>query len=158
MHLLTPLAFALGVSLSGNLKVSVYEAAAHGTVAVLAPLLKQFLARGKTIDSLGGRNRTSVLHEAAYNNNGATLRYLLAQRASLETRDKAGATPLQMAAFNGADECVPALLEAGADVSACDAQGTSALHAAAIAGKLSNVRALIKHKADVCFFFFLLFF
>jgi hypothetical protein len=43
--------------------VSVYEAAAHGTVQILAPLLRQFLARGKTIDSTGGRNRTTMLHE-----------------------------------------------------------------------------------------------
>jgi hypothetical protein len=38
---------SLSLSQSGNLKVSVYEAAAHGTVAILAPLLRQFLARGK---------------------------------------------------------------------------------------------------------------
>lgn len=44
-------------------KVSVYEASAQGTVHILAPLLRQFIARGKTIDSIGGRNRTSMLHE-----------------------------------------------------------------------------------------------
>jgi ankyrin repeat protein len=40
-----------------------------------------------------------MLHEAAYNDNAATLAYLLAQGGQqLEVRDKAGATPLQMAA------------------------------------------------------------
>jgi ankyrin repeat protein/uncharacterized membrane protein YgcG len=91
-----------------------------------------------------------MLHEAAYNDNAATLAYLLAQGGQqLEVRDKADATPLQMAAFNGAAQCVDLLLDGGADVHAFDAQGSTPLHAAAIAGHIGIVRALVKRKANV---------
>src|SRR5262245_32358291 len=76
-------------------------------------------------------------------------RRLLKGGASLQARDRLGATPLSRAAKSGNAQIVELFLEHGAAVDARDLNGSTALFLAAEAGRRGAVQALVAHGANV---------
>jgi ankyrin repeat protein len=75
-------------------------------------------------------------------------RKLLEQGASLEARDRLGASPLAHAAAAGQAELVTLFLDRGAAIDAKDIDGSTALFQAADQGRLEIVRLLIARGAS----------
>jgi uncharacterized protein len=74
---------------------------------------------------------------------------LLAMGASLQARDRLGATPLSRAAKAGEAELIELFLEHGAAIDARDLDGSTALFLAAEADRPAAVETLIAHGANV---------
>lgn len=73
------------------------------------------------------RNGMTALHGAAAQCKTEVIKFLLAQGADINARDKKGETPLMHAAGNGGQTHVQALLDAGADIAAVDGKGHDAI-------------------------------
>ena len=68
--------------------------------------------------------------------------------ASVDGRDRTGATPLHYAAAAGRDEMIVRLVEAGAKVNARDQTGKTSLYRAVEKGWSESAGTLLKHGAD----------
>ena len=105
------------------------------------------------INSVGAESLWTPLHKAAANGQLVVARFLLANKADVNAREKGGiATPLVLAASRGHKSMVELLLAHGADVSLPGAAGNqtgSPLHLAAANGFLSVAEVLLANKADV---------
>jgi ankyrin repeat protein len=89
------------------------------------------------------------LHIASSRGHTAVVQVLLAHKAPVNARNRAGATPLQLAAANGRLGPAQCLLRKGADVNAQDDRGVSPLHAAVVAGNEGVVGILLSRGANV---------
>jgi ankyrin repeat protein len=91
----------------------------------------------------------SVLHEAVYRDDVASVRQQIASGADVKARNRYGIQPLSLACLNGNAEIIELLLKAGADPNAEMAGGETALMTAARTGRLKPVRLLVDHGAEV---------
>src|SRR6266849_7545499 len=90
----------------------------------------------------------ATLFASAAKDCGALARRLIADGASLQARDRAGAMPLAHAARGGHAALVARLLAEGAAIDARDLNGATALYAAAEAERPATVAALLAKGAD----------
>src|SRR4029453_11204476 len=88
-------------------------------------------------------NINAELLQAVRRGAEATVRALLDQGASLESRNRLGDTPLNIAAKNGHTRLGLLLIERGADVNHKDLSGVTPLMSAAYNGDLELTRALL---------------
>jgi ankyrin repeat protein len=92
--------------------------------------------------------RNAVLFASAAKDCGALARRLIADGASLQARDRAGAMPLALAARGGHAALVERFLAEGAAIDARDLAGATALYAAVESERPSTVAALLNRGAD----------
>lgn len=92
---------------------------------------------------------SSPLHRAAYNEDVAAVKQLIANGAAVNSVNRYGVTALSLAAENGNAAIVEALLAAGANPNAARPGGETPLMSASRAGSLPAVRALLNAGADV---------
>jgi ankyrin repeat protein len=90
----------------------------------------------------------AILFASAAKDCGALARRLIADGASLQARDRAGAMPLARAARGGHAALVTRFLAEGAAIDARDLAGATALYAAADAERPTTVAALLAKGAD----------
>ncbi|MGI9521624.1 MAG: ankyrin repeat domain-containing protein [Hyphomicrobiaceae bacterium] len=88
------------------------------------------------------------LHAAAWNNNIAQIRKLLADGVDPKSVDDAGRTPLHVAAFRSHDEAATALIRGGADPNALEHDKYDVVTIAAVANDPQLVDRLIKLGAN----------
>jgi ankyrin repeat protein len=103
---------------------------------------------GPTVPAVGGQR---PLHLAATRLSGAsTARLLIRRGARLDTRDKAGRTPLITAIVSDNIQVAEVLLAAGADVEGPDSQlGAAPLSWAACSGRFTTVSFLLAKGAQI---------
>jgi ankyrin repeat protein len=95
-------------------------------------------------------DETTPLHWAAYNDDLALTKLLLASGAKADARTRLrGLTPLHMAAENGDAALIDALLQGGATADATNDSGTTPLMIAAASGSTTAVATLLAHRADM---------
>src|SRR5262245_3318881 len=99
--------------------------------------------------SVPGASGHDDLSEAAFENDLASVRTLLAQGADLEVRDRAGDTPLHLAAIKASPAIITALIAAGADPNARSNDANTPLFNASEHGNLPAAQALLGGGADV---------
>jgi uncharacterized protein len=92
---------------------------------------------------------SSPLHQAAYNEDLAAVKKLIANGAAVNSVNRYGVTALSLAAENGNAAIVEALLAAGANPNTARPGGETPLMSASRAGSLAAVVALLKAGADV---------
>ncbi len=83
------------------------------------------------------------LHAAAQRGDLAAIQRLAVDKAALESRDKAGRTPLHVATFARQGRAVQALLQAGADHAALEQGRYDAVTIAAVADDEESLRLLL---------------
>ena len=83
------------------------------------------------------------LHAAAQRGDLAVIQRLAVDKAALESRDKAGRTPLHVATFARQGRAVQALLQAGADHAALEQGRYDAVTIAAVADDEATLRVLL---------------
>jgi ankyrin repeat protein len=121
------------------------EAAATGDRAAVASLLKQ----GADVDGAQGDGSTA-LHWAAFNDDLALVKQLVAAGANVKATTREGAiTPLFMACQNGNAAMIEVLLKAGADANSVKSSGTTALMIAASSGSVPAVNVLLDRAAKI---------
>lgn len=109
----------------------------------------------KKLSSAQWREVADPLHVAAFENDLATLKKLLAKKdvdvnVRLDFRTFPGYTPLIMAAFEGHGKAVEMLAAKKADLNITEtSKKRTALHLAAANGRTEAVKALIKAGADL---------
>ena len=91
--------------------------------------------------------RADDLFQAIRRNDLAAVRQLTDSGASINAKDKVGATPLMAATVYSTVECMKLLIDKGADVNATADSGRTALHSAI--GEIDKVKLLLAHGADV---------
>ena len=91
----------------------------------------------------------TALHWAAYHDDAATAKLLIAAGASAKAANRYGVMPLSLACTNGNAELVKALLAAGADANTTLHGGETVLMTAARVGRAEPVQALLDAGADV---------
>jgi ankyrin repeat protein len=97
-------------------------------------------------DKLRQTNSVLTLHEQQF----AMVNLLLANRADVNVRNRAGATPLAAAVRVGNEPVVNLLLRAGADSNAAEMPtGVAPLHLAAARGHAGIVQALLRSRATI---------
>ena len=89
------------------------------------------------------------LLEAAYRDDSAVARQLIADGADVNAKNRYGVAPLSLACQNGNAELVDLLLNAGADPNTELPGGETALMTAARTGKVAPVKALLAKNAKV---------
>jgi uncharacterized protein len=92
---------------------------------------------------------TTALHWAAYHDQPAIAKLLIAAGAGAKAENRYGVTPLSLACANGSEEIVRMLLATGADANAALRGGETALMTAARTGRVGAVRALLDAGATV---------
>jgi uncharacterized protein YraI len=96
-----------------------------------------------------GQNLESVLLEATASGQTEFVKSLLDSGASIESKNKLGATSLILASVKGHAQIVKLLLDRGADVNVKTTTGITPLMAAATAGDAEVVKLLLEKRADV---------
>ena len=120
-------------------------------------LLKNEIRRAKAAEERrvlsearnGTEEEDTPLHTAAWNNDAAEAKRLIANGAEVNAKGKYGWTPLHRAAEGNAAEVAKLLIEHGADVNAKDNGGWTALYYAAWDYKAEILLMLIDNGADV---------
>jgi ankyrin repeat protein len=131
------------LSAAGDTRLS--EAAMQGNIDVVRSLLKERV----DVDAAQG-DGTTALHWAAFRDDLAMVKLLLAAGANVKATTREGAiTPLFMACTNGNAAVIGAMLQAGADANSVNANGTTALMTAAASGSVDAVKVLLDRGADV---------
>jgi uncharacterized protein len=92
--------------------------------------------------------RSALLFASAAKDCGALARRLIADGASLQARDRAGAMPLALAARGGHAAMVEQFLAEGAAIDARDLAGATALYGAVESERPSTVAVLLNRGAD----------
>ncbi|MBI5800549.1 MAG: ankyrin repeat domain-containing protein [Verrucomicrobia bacterium] len=109
----------------------------------------QQLLRTKAPAQSAQADGTTALHWAAYHNEAATAKLLLAAGADAKATNQFGVAPLALACVNGDEAIVTALLIAGADVNTTLRGGETVLMTAARTGRPGPVKALLARGAKV---------
>ena len=91
----------------------------------------------------------TALHWAAYHDEAAVAKLLLASGAKAKVENRYGVTPLSLACTNGSGDLVTILLKAGANPNAALRGGETALMTAARTGRVGPVKALLDAGAKV---------
>ena len=112
------------------------------------PRVQQLLKEKSSAQSAQA-DGTTALHWAAYHNDAATAKLLLAAGADAKATNRYGVAPLALACVNGDEAIVTALLAAGADANTTLPGGESALMTAARTGHIGPVKALLARGAVV---------
>ena len=89
-----------------------------------------------------------LLLAATLQQEGPTVRHLLAAGASADLADDKGLTPLMAAALNGDVDLMRALIAVVTNVNATDFNGRAALHYAVATGKIEAVELLLRVMVD----------
>ena len=130
---------------AGKLDPALLQAAEQDDAAQVAALLKKHASP----NAVSG-DRTTPLHWAAYNDDLALAKLLLAAGSAPDARTRLrGLSPLHLAAENGDPELIEVLLKAGAAVDTANDSGTTPLMIAAASGSTAAVTALLAHGADI---------
>jgi len=130
---------------SSKLDSALLQAAEQDEATQVAALLKKHASANATLG-----DATTPLHWAAYNDDLALTRLLLASGAKPDARTRLrGLTPLHMAAENGDAALIDVLLRGGATVDATNDSGTTPLMIAAASGSTAAATALLAHGADI---------
>jgi ankyrin repeat protein len=123
----------------------VADAVERKDTAALQALLKQ-----KADVNAPQGDGTTALHWAAFHDDPASAKLLLAAGAKVEAITRVGAiTPLLMAARNGSPVVTAVLLNAGADANRANAEGTTPLMQAAASGSVETLKLLLDRGAVV---------
>jgi ankyrin repeat protein len=109
--------------------------------------LKRLIGTTPDLVNAKAEDGETALHEAAANNQGPVVEFLVASRAQVDARDNDGETPLRDAAKAGHTAVMQLLIAKGADVNAADNDGDTVLHTAARYGHEAAVELLIAKKA-----------
>lgn len=118
------------------------------TIAIAAIFLAMLVAMMPAISF--GQDMTEIpLHEAAANDDVATIRKLLAAGAKIDARDPAGSTALLVATHGNKVAAARALIEAGADVNAKDNIHDSPYLYAGARGHLEILKLTLAYGADL---------
>lgn len=125
---------------------SMVPAAASGQVEVAEVLLA---ASADVCTVAADEQRTSPLIAAADEGAARMLRWLLSNRADVESTSKDGATALMAVSSKGSDDGVEVLLSAKANPNKQATNGWTALMFAAQQGRLEVARKLLDAKADL---------
>ena len=91
----------------------------------------------------------SALWESCSNGHDEVARYLLDNKADVNTSDNEGYTPLHLASWFGHEAVVQTLLENDASVDVQDFEGDTPFLNACRYKRLAVVKLLTKHKADI---------
>lgn len=130
---------------SNKLNTALVQAAEQDDTAQAAMLLKKHASPNAALG-----DETTPLHWAAYNDDLALTKLLLASGANADARTRLrGLTPLHMAAENGDAALIDALLQGGATADAANDSGTTPLMIAAASGSTAAVTVLLAHGADI---------
>jgi ankyrin repeat protein len=128
-----------------KLETDLVHAAEQDDAVQVAALLKKHVS-----PNAASGDETTPLHWAAYNDDLALVKLLLASGATPEPRTRLHAlTPLHMAAESGDAAVIEALLNAGAKADAANELGTTPLMIASASGSTAAVGVLLAHGADV---------
>jgi len=139
----TPIGTAKGEA--NKLDSALVLAAEQDDAAQVAALLKRHASPNAALG-----DETTPLHWAAYNDDLALTKLLLASGAKADVRTRLrGLTPLQMAAENGDAALIDALLQGGATADVTNDSGTTPLMVAAASGSTATVATLLAHGADI---------
>lgn len=146
LSLLIPAAAALSSpDASMDPDTRLIEAVKSGDQSAVKTLLRQ---RG-LVNSADGDGSTA-LHWAAYEDNLALAKLLLAARADVNATTRLQAvTPLFMACQSGSAAMIRLLVEHGANPNQANSLGTTPLMMAAAAGSVPAIDALVAHGAEV---------
>lgn len=117
--------------------------AIEGDVVRNPAILTQLLNAGADIHHLRPNERT-LLHSAAYGDQGEALGILLMRRANTDAKDVHGDTPLADACSRGFVEIARMLLEAGASLTVTNSDNLTPFQHAALGGHEEVVRLLLK--------------
>ena len=130
-------------------KSEVCEAAAAGDLEKVKALVNANPNLVNSKDPTGGPglHGETPLHLAACYNRMNIVKFLLAKKADVNTRDDEGMTPLYVAALAGHKDVAELLLANGADVNSKGNDGETPLHAAARNGRSDMVKLLLENKA-----------
>ncbi|HTC33254.1 MAG TPA: ankyrin repeat domain-containing protein [Bryobacteraceae bacterium] len=129
----------------GGTTTEIADVAMKGDMDSLRTLVKQHPGDVNAALPDGG----TALLWAAYWNDEAAVKALLAAGANVDTANRYGVTPLAQASTNGNPQIVEALLNAGADANTFQAEGQTALMSAARSGSAEAVKILLDHGAEV---------
>lgn len=134
---------ASGLLLAADTRLA--DAAMQGDKDAVQSLIKQHA----DVNAPQGDGSTA-LHWAAYRDDAAMVKALIAAGANVKAATREGAiTPLFMACANGDAAIVGALLAAGADPNSVKSNGTTALMIAAESGGTDAVKMLVDRGAGV---------
>ena len=137
----------IGTVKSGTNKLdsTLVQAAEQDDFVQVTALLKRHASPNAALG-----DETTPLHWAAYNDDLALTKLLLASGAKADARTRLrGLTPLHMAAENGDAALIDALLSGGATADAMNDSGTTPLMIAAASGSTAAVATLLAHGADI---------
>ena len=130
---------------AGKLDADLSQAAEQDDAVQVAALLKKHAS-----PNAARADGTTPLHWAAYNDDLALAKLLLASGAAVDPHTRLRAlTPLHMAAENGDAALIEVLLKAGSAVDSINDAGTTPLMIAAASGSTEAVSALLAHGANV---------
>jgi ankyrin repeat protein len=128
-----------------KLEADLVHAAEQDDAEQVAALLKKHVS-----PNTASGDETTPLHWAAYNDDLALVKLLLASGATADRCTRLHAlTPLHMAAESGDAAVIEALLKAGAKADAANESGTTPLMIASASGSTAAVATLLAHEADV---------
>ncbi len=158
----------VGITHDGDLRVvslneQLFRAAAGGFSDADTPRFiadaQQLIEAGADVNAANGPNGETPLFAAVHSNRARMVKFLLANGAAPNARNKVGRTPLHIAGWYGCVEPLSMLLDSGADVDAVDNEGKTALHMAllpdrvglgpVITDRIAVTRALVVAGADV---------
>jgi ankyrin repeat protein len=121
------------------------HASAHAAEADCSELDRNYTVVRADITAI---QRNALLFTSAARDCGALAGRLIADGASLQARDRAGAMPLAAAARGGHVALVERFLSEGAAIDARDLAGATALYAAVDGERPTTVAALLRRGAD----------
>ncbi|MFL0101531.1 ankyrin repeat domain-containing protein [Tenacibaculum maritimum] len=124
---------------------TIFDYSRIGNTEAIKRLYKE---NAKIIDTLNNKGFTPLIL-AVYNNQEATVDFLLAHKAATDVQDIYGNTALMGACFKGYEGIVKKLIAHGTDVNKRNYNQATALIFAATFGHAAIVKALIAYGADV---------
>ena len=119
-------------------------ASRHGQTTIV----KLFIDRGVTVDSIDDSGQTALILASQYNHFD-TVQILLDYQAKINMQDKSGTTALMTASAKGNNDIITLLLEHKAQVNIRNNDGWTALMLASCNSHVKAVKILLKYDAHV---------